>query len=298
MADWINPTNEDELLEVMSAITRPAFMDALRRLDPEAFHAVRRETVRRADTIKQILRELFENGCIGVHLVICIETMRNAVLSRTHPDMSEILPYLIRFVNTFGFMSIPNAAEGSQTIRVSHSANERNPSIEMPNSEPEFSGDYATSDLFDLTPWGRVRPESTVRRYQDVASMSPSFLSFMLGYFLQANANGIWVVYVMEDFDRLSTTINPWNHPAAAVDFSAVVAALPKVSLDKSMMGDGSKVECIICYEKVEEGSTVTMLPCKHWYHGECIGIWLKQSRKWYVVFHLIHTFARAFPCF
>ena len=296
MADWINPTNQGRLLEVLGRITRRDFMGALRRLDPEAFHAVRQETIRRADTIKQILRELFENGYIGAHLVISVETMRNAVLSQTHPDISELFPYLIRFVNTFGFMSIPNAAEGTQTIRVNHSASERNPSIEMPNPEPEFSGDYNTSDFVDLTAWGRVRPESTVRRYRDVADMSPSFLSFMSGYFLQANANGIWVVYVREDFDRLSTTVNPWNHPAAA--FSAVVAALPKVSLEKSMMGDGSKVECIIRYEKVEEGSTVTMLPCKHWYHGECVGIWLKQSRKWYVVFHPIYTFARAFPCF
>ena len=43
------------------------------------------------------------------------------------------------------------------------------------------------------------------------------------------------------------------------------------------MMGNDGTAECSICMDNVEVGSTVTELPCKHWFHGDCVVSWLKE---------------------
>ncbi|KAH8742983.1 hypothetical protein F5883DRAFT_50461 [Diaporthe sp. PMI_573] len=47
--------------------------------------------------------------------------------------------------------------------------------------------------------------------------------------------------------------------------------------LDRQMMGDSPKVECTICIDEMNLGDEVTVLPCKHWFHGECVVLWLKE---------------------
>jgi E3 ubiquitin-protein ligase RNF115/126 len=42
-------------------------------------------------------------------------------------------------------------------------------------------------------------------------------------------------------------------------------------------MGDSPKVECTICIDEMHLGDEVTVLPCKHWFHGECVILWLKE---------------------
>lgn len=36
-------------------------------------------------------------------------------------------------------------------------------------------------------------------------------------------------------------------------------------------MGVGAKVDCTICIDELHLGDEVTVLPCKHWFHGECV---------------------------
>lgn len=55
------------------------------------------------------------------------------------------------------------------------------------------------------------------------------------------------------------------------------ISALPKVQVDQTMLGSDGKAECSICMDAVEKGETVTMLPCKHWFHEQCIGAWLSE---------------------
>ncbi|KAI5291434.1 hypothetical protein KEM54_004711 [Ascosphaera aggregata] len=55
------------------------------------------------------------------------------------------------------------------------------------------------------------------------------------------------------------------------------IDALPKKVVDESMLDDDGKAECSICMEPVFVGAEVTLLPCKHWFHGECITLWLKE---------------------
>ncbi|KAF9626577.1 hypothetical protein IFM89_036092 [Coptis chinensis] len=42
--------------------------------------------------------------------------------------------------------------------------------------------------------------------------------------------------------------------------------------------GDSMNSKCTICFDEFEVGSEVTSLPCKHVFHGECIGSWLGTS--------------------
>ena len=43
------------------------------------------------------------------------------------------------------------------------------------------------------------------------------------------------------------------------------------------MLGAEGKAECTICMDELSKGDEVTVLPCSHWFHGECVTLWLKQ---------------------
>jgi E3 ubiquitin-protein ligase RNF115/126 len=43
------------------------------------------------------------------------------------------------------------------------------------------------------------------------------------------------------------------------------------------MLGGDGTAECSICMDNVEIGSDVTVLPCNHWFHGDCVIAWLKE---------------------
>ena len=100
-----------------------------------------------------------------------------------------------------------------------------------------------------------------------------AFLSAILG-----GAHGD-AVYTDEALDRIITQMmeqqnaNGAPGPASA----AAIAALPKQKVDKSMMGQDGRAECSVCMDAVEIGDEVTTLPCKHWFHGDCVGAWLKE---------------------
>ena len=55
----------------------------------------------------------------------------------------------------------------------------------------------------------------------------------------------------------------------------ATIAALPKVRIDKSTVGD-----CSICCDGMKLRERVTRLRCSHLYHTECIEVWLSRSAR------------------
>jgi hypothetical protein len=69
---------------------------------------------------------------------------------------------------------------------------------------------------------------------------------------------------------------NPQSNAAPPASESAI-EKLEKKKLDRQMMGDSPKVECTICIYEMNLGDEVTVLPCKHWFHGECVVLWLKE---------------------
>lgn len=91
-------------------------------------------------------------------------------------------------------------------------------------------------------------------------------------------ANGD-VVFSQQEFDRVLTQLMEQNAgsnaPGPASD--EAIQALPTRKVDKDMMGSDGKAECSICMDSVEIGEEVTSLPCKHWFHGQCVSAWLKE---------------------
>ncbi|KAL0471481.1 hypothetical protein QR685DRAFT_204544 [Neurospora intermedia] len=86
-------------------------------------------------------------------------------------------------------------------------------------------------------------------------------------------------VYTQEALDRIITTLmeaNPQSN-AAPPATQAAIENLPKKILDEQMIGPEGKAECTICIDDMYKGEEVTVLPCKHWFHGECVTLWLKE---------------------
>ena len=94
-----------------------------------------------------------------------------------------------------------------------------------------------------------------------------------------ANARSGDAVYSEEALDRIiSQFMEAQNGQSAPGPASAAaIAALPKKKADESILGPEGKAECSVCMDNVELGTEVTVLPCSHWFHEECVGAWLKE---------------------
>ncbi|KAI1834324.1 hypothetical protein DTO006G1_446 [Penicillium roqueforti] len=107
---------------------------------------------------------------------------------------------------------------------------------------------------------------------------SPHALS-ILSALLNMSRSGD-AVYSQEELDRVITQLvdNPGGTSTAAPPASdAAVQALPKKKITEEMMGSEGKAVCSICMDNVELGLEVTVLPCAHWFHYNCIHAWLTQ---------------------
>jgi hypothetical protein len=58
---------------------------------------------------------------------------------------------------------------------------------------------------------------------------------------------------------------------------NTAIQSLPKRKVNKDMLGTDGKAECAICKDGVELDTEVTMLPCEHWFHFDCIEAWLSR---------------------
>ncbi|KAJ9137317.1 Ring finger domain-containing protein [Pleurostoma richardsiae] len=86
-------------------------------------------------------------------------------------------------------------------------------------------------------------------------------------------------VYTQEALDRIITSLmeaNPQSNAAPPASQGAI-DKLEKKKLDRQMLGTDLKSECTICIDDINLGDEVTVLPCKHWFHGECVVLWLKE---------------------
>jgi E3 ubiquitin-protein ligase RNF115/126 len=57
-----------------------------------------------------------------------------------------------------------------------------------------------------------------------------------------------------------------------------VIDELPMINVERCEKDVDHAPECAICQEDFSEGDQARQLPCKHFYHDECIRPWLKQS--------------------
>ncbi|MCJ1423326.1 hypothetical protein MMC29_001209 [Sticta canariensis] len=86
-------------------------------------------------------------------------------------------------------------------------------------------------------------------------------------------------VYTEEALDRVITQFMEQAHGTSAPGPASAeaISGLPRKGADKSMMGSDGKAECSVCMDNVDIGDEVTVLPCGHWFHGDCVGAWLKE---------------------
>ncbi|KAL8779292.1 MAG: hypothetical protein Q9213_007005 [Squamulea squamosa] len=94
-----------------------------------------------------------------------------------------------------------------------------------------------------------------------------------------ANAAHGDVVYSQEALDRIISQFMEQHNGSSAPGpaSAAAISALPTQNVNTDMLGSDGKAECSVCMDNVELGDEVTVLPCRHWFHGDC-GIMPKDA--------------------
>lgn len=86
-------------------------------------------------------------------------------------------------------------------------------------------------------------------------------------------------VYSQEGLDRIVSQLMEQtassNAPGPASQNE--IDSLPRKKVDEEMLGAEHKAECSICMDEVNIGEEVTVLPCKHWFHHQCVSAWLGE---------------------
>ena len=83
-------------------------------------------------------------------------------------------------------------------------------------------------------------------------------------------------------FARFLVTSGNWNDEAFAAFFSD--RPPPPTSkqfieeLPTRMIRDDLDQECPICLKKFEQDDELTLLPCEHEFHSECVEAWLNKA--------------------
>lgn len=86
-------------------------------------------------------------------------------------------------------------------------------------------------------------------------------------------------VYSQEALDRIisqlmeQTATSNAPGPASQEDINA----LPRKPVTEDMLGAEGRAECSICMDEVHVTEEVTELPCKHWFHHQCVAAWLSE---------------------
>jgi hypothetical protein len=86
-------------------------------------------------------------------------------------------------------------------------------------------------------------------------------------------------VYSQEALDRIITTLmeqNPQSNAAPPASEDAL-SRLERKKVDDKMLEPEGRVECTICIDEMKKGEDVVILPCKHWFHEQCVVMWLKE---------------------
>lgn len=113
-----------------------------------------------------------------------------------------------------------------------------------------------------------VPPPPFMRSLQDI-----------LGLLNPAHAMAGDAVYSQEALDRIISNLmeaNPQSNAAPPATDEAL-HNLARKPVDKEMLSSEARAECPICIDDLKEGDMAVLLPCKHWFHEECVVLWLKE---------------------
>ncbi|KAK4103500.1 hypothetical protein N658DRAFT_514346 [Parathielavia hyrcaniae] len=141
--------------------------------------------------------------------------------------------------------------------------------------------------LFDQifgNPWG-AGAEEAHQRERGAPAPAPGFPfpgalhDLLHSLYNPANAVHGDAVFSQEALDRIITQlmeVSPQTNAAPPASQTAI-EKLEKKRVDAEMLGTEAKAECTICIDEIHKGDEVTVLPCQHWYHGDCVVLWLKE---------------------
>ena len=104
-------------------------------------------------------------------------------------------------------------------------------------------------------------------------------LQEILGMFNPAHAVSGDAVYTQEALDRIITNLmeaNPQSNAAPPASEQAL-DNLQRRTVNREMLEGEAKTECSICIDDMMEGQTATFLPCHHFFHDECVVLWLRE---------------------
>jgi len=78
----------------------------------------------------------------------------------------------------------------------------------------------------------------------------------------------------MQDWmDHLFRHHQPRGAPPAS---KSIIDKLPRVKVSHQQVED-EKLDCAVCKDNFQENDTALLLPCRHYYHEDCIKPWLSQ---------------------
>lgn len=117
---------------------------------------------------------------------------------------------------------------------------------------------------------------------RDPNDPNPTFargLHDLLNLFNPAHAVSGDAVYSQEALDQIITNLME-AHPqsnAAPPASNEALRSLDRRPVEASMLDADGKTECTICIDDMNVGDLAAFLPCKHWFHEECVVLWLKE---------------------
>lgn len=100
-----------------------------------------------------------------------------------------------------------------------------------------------------------------------------------MGLLNPQNARAGDAVYSQEALDRIISNLmeaNPTSNAAPPATEEGL-KNLERKPVSKEMLDNQDKTECSICIDDISEGDMSLYLPCKHWFHEQCVVLWLKE---------------------
>jgi len=235
----------------------------------------------------------------------------NAAGTSQRPDVVFMFPPAVTFFTTIvtdTHVPPPNAA-GPRGPPVTHfSMNFFSPLVHMhhPHGQPtappstgantpgQTEGQTQTEDANQGSPRpdaSQPQPQPQPQPQRQTASGTPAGVPAQM-QFLNALLSSLFnptgsvpmmpfgdAVFSQEALDRIISQLREQSGPGGAPPASqAAIDRLEVRELDEKMLGgEGKTSRCVICVDEMAKGDKASVLPCNHFFHGECVTPWLKQ---------------------
>ncbi|KAM0724275.1 hypothetical protein Q7P37_000157 [Cladosporium fusiforme] len=171
----------------------------------------------------------------------------------------------------------------TMTATSSNNLSPRNANGPQPyNAQPQDMDDLMQQMFNNIGAFPPLHPQGQdhVQRGPNGGHVFPATLLQLLNT-LGGPAGGVHgdAVYSQEALDRIVSQLmeqhQTGNAPGPASE--SAIKSLPRRSITEADAGDSGTADCSVCMDSVPVGDSVTVLPCSHWFHHDCIRAWLGE---------------------